>query len=179
MLRRKGLACSFGRAAALATVAALAAFEPSTAQAGTATHAKGVSATSGTSDATDISARRRYYRGGGGAAAAAAFAGIVGTGLAIAAASQDRGYYYGGPAYYGGGPYGPTVTMAVRRPTMVAVDIMAAGMATGPACRITAATRSPAGSISVSRSGRLARPAIFLCPRYGKPGVNTLATGLH
>ena len=39
----------------------------------------------------------------GGAAAAAAFAGIVGTGLAIAA-SQDRGYY-GGPAYYGGGPY--------------------------------------------------------------------------
>jgi hypothetical protein len=99
---------SFGRTAALATVAALAltAFEPSMAQAGTATPAKGVSATSGTSDATDISAaRRRYYRGGGGgAAAAAAFAGIVGTGLAIAA-SQDRGYYGGGPAYYGGGPY--------------------------------------------------------------------------
>jgi hypothetical protein len=108
MFTRKGLASSFGRVAALATVAALAltAFEPSMAQAGTSPRAKGVSATSGTSDATDISARRRYYRGGGGgAAAAAAFAGIVGTGLAIAAASQDRGYYYGGPAYYGGGPY--------------------------------------------------------------------------
>jgi hypothetical protein len=105
MFTQKALV-SFGRAVALATVAALAltAFEPPTAQAGTLAPAKGVSATSGTSDATDISARRRYYRGGGGAAAAAAFAGIVGTGLAIAA-SQDRGYYYGGPAYYGGGPY--------------------------------------------------------------------------
>jgi hypothetical protein len=60
------------------------------------------------------------YRHGGGAAAAAAIAGIVGTGLAIAA-TQNRGYYYGspygaygGPGYYaspgyyggyGGGPY--------------------------------------------------------------------------
>jgi len=110
MFTRKALISSFGRAAALATVAALAltAFEPSLAQAGTSTPAKGVSATSGTSGATDISAARRYYRGGyrggGGAAAAAAFAGIVGTGLAIAA-SQDRGYYGGGPAYYGGSPY--------------------------------------------------------------------------
>jgi hypothetical protein len=108
MFTRKTLVVSFGRATALASVAALAlmAFEPSMAQAGTATPGKGVSATSGTSDATDISAGRRYYRGGGGAAAAAAFAGIVGTGLAIAA-SQDRGYGYygGGPAYYGGGPY--------------------------------------------------------------------------
>ncbi|HEV7877411.1 hypothetical protein [Bradyrhizobium sp.] len=105
MFTRKALVTSFGRAAALTTVAALAltAFEPSAAQAGTSTPAKVWSAASGTSDATDISARRRYYRGGGGAAAAAAFAGIVGTGLAIAA-SQDRGYY-GGPAYYGGGPY--------------------------------------------------------------------------
>jgi hypothetical protein len=106
MFTRKGLVVSFGRATALASVAALAltAFEPSMAQAGTVAPGRGVSATSGTSDATDISAaRRRYYRGGGGAAAAAAFAGIVGTGLAIAA-SQDRGYY-GGPAYYGGGPY--------------------------------------------------------------------------
>ena len=109
MFTRKGLVSSFGRTAVLATVAALAltAFEPSTARAGTSTPANGVSATSGTSGATDISAARRYYRGGyrggGGAAAAAAFAGIVGTGLAIAA-SQDRGYY-GGPAYYGGSPY--------------------------------------------------------------------------
>jgi hypothetical protein len=107
MFTRKALISSFGRAAALTAVAALAltAFEPSMAQAGTAAPGKGVSATSGTSGATDISARRRYY-GGGGAAAAAAFAGIVGTGLAIAA-TQNRGYGYydGGPAYYGGGPY--------------------------------------------------------------------------
>ena len=65
---------------------------------------------------TDISARRRVYHGGG-AAAAAAFAGIVGTGLAIAATQNRRsyyddgyygsgpGYYGGGPVYYGGGPY--------------------------------------------------------------------------
>src|SRR3954452_1642368 len=104
MFTRKVSISSFGRMAALTTVAAVAltAFEPSTAQAG-ARAGKMVSATSGTSGATDISAARRYYRGGGGAAAAAAFAGIVGTGLAIAA-SQDRGYY-GGPGYYGGGPY--------------------------------------------------------------------------
>jgi hypothetical protein len=105
MFKRKGPIASSGRVAALATVAALTltAFAPSAAQAG-AKLPKVVSATSGTSDATDFSAARRYYRGGGGAAAAAAFAGIVGTGLAIAA-SQDRGYYYGRPAYYGGGPY--------------------------------------------------------------------------
>jgi len=54
-----------------------------------------------------------------GAAAAAAFAGVVGTGLAIAASRNGYydsydGYYgpapvYGGPVYYGGGPayYGP------------------------------------------------------------------------
>jgi len=58
----------------------------------------------------------RHWHGGGGAAAAAAFAGIVGTGLAIAAANNAYDYgpgpgyyggpvYYGGPAYYGGGPY--------------------------------------------------------------------------
>jgi hypothetical protein len=101
MLNRKG------SIAVLATAAAMTlAFAPSTVQAaGTAAPGKMVSATTGSSGATDFSAaRRRYYRGGGGAAAAAAFAGIVGTGLAIAA-SHDRGYYYGGPAYYGGGPY--------------------------------------------------------------------------
>jgi hypothetical protein len=122
MFARKGVFSSIGRAAALATVAAVAltAVEPSMAYAGSAPKAKEVTAQTGTSDVTDISARRRYYRGGGGgAAAAAAFAGIVGTGLAIAAAQNRRAYYdsygyyggyggpvyYGGPAYYGGSPY--------------------------------------------------------------------------
>ena len=109
MFVRKGGFSSAGRAAALATVAALAvtAFEPSMAFAGSAPQGKAVASR----PATDISARRRVYhnyRGGGGAAAAAAFAGIVGTGLAIAATQNRRDYYdgyYGGPAYYGSGPY--------------------------------------------------------------------------
>jgi hypothetical protein len=101
----------YGRAAVMATIAAVAltAVEPSPAKAGSAPSGKGLSTTA-TSDATDFSAGRRYYRGGG-AAAAAAFAGIVGTGLAIAATQNRRayyddsyGYYGGGPAYYGGGP---------------------------------------------------------------------------
>ncbi|WP_407150390.1 hypothetical protein [Bradyrhizobium sp. ORS 86] len=122
MFARKGVFSSIGRAATLATVAvvALTAIEPTMAFAGSAAAGKATAmATShGTSEVTDISARRRYYRGGG-AAAAAAFAGIVGTTLAIIAA-QNRydsyafysgpGYYggpayYGGPVYYGGGPY--------------------------------------------------------------------------
>ena len=111
MFARRGLFSSIGRTAVMATVAALAltAIEPSRAQAGPAP-AKGVSAATATSGATDFSARRRYYRGGGGAAAAA-FAGIVGTGIAIAASQNRRayygdsyGYYDGGPAYSGGGP---------------------------------------------------------------------------
>jgi hypothetical protein len=108
MFARKDLFSYFSRAAVMATVAAVAltAFEPSSAQAGSAPAGKGVSAATATSDATDFSARRRYYRGGGGgAAAAAAFAGIVGTGIAIAASQNRDDYYYGGgPAYYGGGP---------------------------------------------------------------------------
>ncbi|OKO81558.1 hypothetical protein [Bradyrhizobium sp. NAS96.2] len=120
MFARKGVFSSVGRAATLATVAAVAltAVEPTMAFAGSASAGKPAAVTTshGTSDATDISARRRYYRGGGGGAAAAAvFAGIVGTGLAIAAAQNRRDYYdsygyydgpgyYGGPAYYGGGP---------------------------------------------------------------------------
>ena len=109
MFARKGLFSSISRIAVMATVAAVAltAFEPSPAQAGSAPAGKGVSAATATSDATDFSARRRYYRGGGGgAAAAAAFAGIVGTGIAIAAAQNycDDYYYGGGPVYYGGGP---------------------------------------------------------------------------
>ncbi len=115
MFARKGLFSSIGRTGAVATIVAVAltAVEPSMAFAGSATSGKGVTASAGTSDVTDISARRRYYRGGGGAAAAAAFAGIVGTGLAIAAAQNRRDYYYdngyyGGPAYYGGpGYYAP------------------------------------------------------------------------
>jgi hypothetical protein len=117
MFARKGMFSSIGRAGAVATVLAVAltAVQPSSvAFAGSAKPAKGVTASTGSSDATDISARRRYYRGGGGgAAAAAAFAGIVGTGIAIAATQNrrdyyyDRGYgYYGGPAYYGEG-YAP------------------------------------------------------------------------
>jgi hypothetical protein len=119
MFARKGAFSSIGRAGAVATVVAVAltAVPPPMAFAGSAP-AKRVTATTGTSGATDFSSRGRYYRGGygGGAAAAAAFAGIVGTGLAIAA-SQNRyydsygyydappAYYGGGPAYYGGGPY--------------------------------------------------------------------------
>jgi hypothetical protein len=119
MFARKGVFSLIGRAGALATVAAVAltAVEPSMAFAGSAPQDKGITASSGTSGATDISARRRYYRGGG-AAAAAAFAGIVGTGIAIAASQNRRdyydsygyydappAYYGGGPVYYGGGPY--------------------------------------------------------------------------
>ena len=107
MFARKGLFSSIGRAGAVATIAAVAltAVEPSMAFAGSATSGKGVTASAGTSDATDISARRRYYRGGGGAAAAAAFAGIVGTGLAIAATQNRRDYYYDNYGYYGGPAY--------------------------------------------------------------------------
>jgi hypothetical protein len=121
MFARKGVFSSIGRAATLATVAAVAltAVEPTMAFAGSTSAGKAATVTTshGTSGATDISARRRYYRGGGGGAAAAAvFAGIVGTGLAIAATQSRRdyydsygydyapGYYGGGPAYYGGGP---------------------------------------------------------------------------
>jgi hypothetical protein len=121
MFARKSVFSSMGRAAVMATVTAMAltAVEPSLALAGSAPAGKGISAATATSNATDFSARRRHYRGGGGAAAAAAFAGIVGTGLAIAATQNRRayygdsydyydggpGYYGGGPAYYGGGPY--------------------------------------------------------------------------
>src|SRR5260370_41407048 len=109
MSARKGVFSSIGRGAVMATAAAVAltAIEPSVALAGSAPSGKGMSAARGTSDATDFSARSRYYRGGGGAAAAA-FAGIVGTGLAIAATQNRRAYYDdyygGGPVYYGGGP---------------------------------------------------------------------------
>ena len=108
MFARNALFSSLGRAAVMATAAAVAltAVEPSLARAGSAAPGKGVSAAAATSGATDFSARRRYYRGGGGGAAAAAFAGIVGTGLAIAATQNRRDDYYdSSPAYYGGDPY--------------------------------------------------------------------------
>jgi hypothetical protein len=118
MFADKGFVSHLGRTAMIAGVAAtvLTAVGPSLAIAAPAAKEKGVTA-AGTSGATDFSARR-YYRGGyyrgGGAAAAAAFAGIVGTGIAIAASRPyyDSYGYYGGPAYYapepyyyGGGPY--------------------------------------------------------------------------
>jgi hypothetical protein len=108
MLIRKGAFSASGRAAVLATVAAVAltAIAPSMARANGASHGKGASAA--VNPLTDVSARRRG--GGGGAAAAAAFAGIVGTGLAIAAAQNRRAYYDdyyygGGPVYYAPQPY--------------------------------------------------------------------------
>jgi hypothetical protein len=106
MFARKTVFSSIGRAAVMATVAALAltVAEPTLARARSAPAGKGLSA--GTSGATDFSARRRFYRGGGGAAAVGAFAAIVGTGLAIAATRDRDDYYYGGaPAYYGGPGY--------------------------------------------------------------------------
>jgi hypothetical protein len=114
MFARKGKSFSARRPAAIAVVAALAltAVEPSASFAGSAPPGNGLTAAA-SHTATDFSARRRVYRNGnGGAAAAAAFAGIVGTGIAIAAAQNNRsyydsydGYYGGGPVYYGGGPY--------------------------------------------------------------------------
>jgi hypothetical protein len=111
MFARKDLFSGMGRSAAMATVVAVAltTVGPITAFAGSAPAGQGVSAASD-HGVTDVSARRRVVRrGGGGAAAAAAFAGIVGTGIAIAAAQNRRAYYddydyYGGPTYYGGGP---------------------------------------------------------------------------
>jgi hypothetical protein len=115
MFAQRGTFSRIGRATVLATVAAVAltAVAPSLAFAGPAPAQKGVSQAAKDNGVTDISARRRvvarHYRGGnGGAAAAAAFAGIVGTGLAIAASQNRRDYdddYYGRPAYYGPGPY--------------------------------------------------------------------------
>jgi hypothetical protein len=83
MLTRKRLVTPFGCGAMIALVSALAltAVMP-----------------------TEASARARRWHGGGGAAAAAAFAGVVGTGLAIAATQNRRAYYDSYDGYYGGGP---------------------------------------------------------------------------
>ena len=112
MFAQKSLISHLGRTAVIAGVAAIAltAVEPTSAVAAPAAKEKGLTTAAGTSGATDFSARRRYYRGGGGAAAAAAFAGIVGTGIAIAASRPyyDSYGYYGGPpvAYYESPGYG-------------------------------------------------------------------------
>src|SRR5262249_17645119 len=113
MFADKGFVSQLCRTAVIAGVAAtvLAAVPPSLAVAAPVAKEKGLTAAPGTSGPTDFSAQRRYYRGGyyrgGGAAAAAAFAGIVGTGLAIAASRPyyDSYDYYGGPAYYAPEPY--------------------------------------------------------------------------
>lgn len=111
MITQRRIFSRLGRATVMATVAAVAltAIQPTLAFAGAARADDGVSArTAKEGGLTDVSARRRHYRGGGGgAAAAAAFAGIVGTGLAIAATQNRRADYddyYGRPAYYGYGP---------------------------------------------------------------------------
>ena len=105
MFIRESLALK--RATAFAAVAALALTAVAPTVATAAERGKSVV----TSGMTDISARRRLGPG----AAAAAFAGVVGTGLAIAAAQNRAAYYddygYGGgpvvvapaPGYYGGG----------------------------------------------------------------------------
>ena len=110
---RKGLFASAGRGIVMATIAALVVTmsESPPAMAGPAAPApKGISATTGSSGATDISSvrRRRYYRNGGNAAGLAFMGMAIGTIGAIVAQQQRNDYYnsYGyGPGYYGGGPY--------------------------------------------------------------------------
>jgi hypothetical protein len=98
MFSRKAAFPSARRAAAIAVAAALAltAVVPSVVSAGSAPHGKGL--TIATAGMTDISARRRGFNPG-----AAAVAGVLGTGLAIAAAANSRAYYDDGYGYYGGG----------------------------------------------------------------------------
>jgi hypothetical protein len=79
----------------VAAALALTAVVPSVASAAPA--GKGLTAT--TAGVTDISARRRGFNPG-----AAAVAGVVGLGIAAAAAANSRAYYDDGYGYYGGGP---------------------------------------------------------------------------
>jgi hypothetical protein len=97
MFFRKAAFPSTRRATAIAVAAALAltAVVPSVASA--ASDGKGLTATTGSM--TDISARRRGFNPG-----AAAVAGVVGLGIAAAAAANSRAYYDDGYGYYGGGP---------------------------------------------------------------------------
>ena len=113
MTMRKEVRYSACRRVGLATMPVLlllAVGDPPIAAAGPlALDSNSVSATKGSSDATDFSAarRRRYYRGGGNAAGLAFFGMALGTIGAIAAQQQRNDYYnYGyGPGYYGGRPY--------------------------------------------------------------------------
>ena len=95
MRTRKGLLSSAGRGVVMATIAVLVVTmgEPPLAIAGSAAPvSKGVSATTGSSDATDFSAarrRRRYYRGGD--AAGLAFFGMALGTIGAIAAQQNYG----------------------------------------------------------------------------------------
>src|SRR5689334_16748918 len=97
MFSRKAAFPSTRRATAIVVTAALAltAVVPSVASAASA--GKGLTATTGSM--TDISARRRGFNPG-----AAAVAGVVGLGIAAAAAANSQAYYDDGYGYYGGGP---------------------------------------------------------------------------
>ena len=100
MLSRKAVFASPRRTTAIALAAALSltAVAPSVASAAPAAKSVGVT----TGGMTDISARRRGFYPG--AAGAAAVAGVVGLGIAAAAAANSRAYYDDGYGYYGGGP---------------------------------------------------------------------------
>ena len=97
MVARKDAFLSVGRGALLAAVAALAlaAIEPSVAQAGAVIPAEGLSARHAE---TDFSARRRYHHGD-----------LYGTGVyrrhldGVAEAERRRAYWEAFNAYYGGG----------------------------------------------------------------------------
>jgi hypothetical protein len=70
----------------------------------TAVLASVMAVTLGALTPTSADARPLRWHGGGGAAAAAAVAGVVGTGLAIAASRDAYAYDYGGPVYYDEAP---------------------------------------------------------------------------
>ena len=94
MVNRIGIFRLTGRAAILATVAAVALSTVAPTGVNAAPAASGASQ-HGTSTATDISsAGRRHSRGGGNAAGLAAFGAIVGTIGAIAASQNRHDYYY-------------------------------------------------------------------------------------
>jgi len=114
MFADKGFVSHLGRAAMIAGVAAIMMTSAGPSVAAPAGKENGVTATTGTSGATDFSSQRRYYRGGyyrgGGAAAAAAFSRRdyyepygygYGYGGPPVAYYGGPGYYYGGGGYYG------------------------------------------------------------------------------